>query len=90
VTKPNGGQTWISRALNTVAWNNNLRNLESGKIELSADGGITYPTTLLSSTPSDGTQAVVVAANTTQGRIRITWLSNLAVTDNSTANFTID
>jgi hypothetical protein len=53
-------------------------SLHKVKIELSKDGGATFPIVVLASTPSDGVQLVTAQAGwgpTTQARIRITSLS---------------
>jgi hypothetical protein len=92
VTSPNNSSTtWTVGTSPNVTWTSNLGSLENVRIELSINGGSTYPFTLFSSTPSDGTQAVTVqsAWRTTAARVRITWLNNGAVTDATNANFKI-
>jgi hypothetical protein len=89
VLTPNGGDVWTSGASSKVTWSSNLGKYESVSIQLSKDGGATYPTTLLGSTPSDGTQAVTAAGATTQARIRIAWVKDASKADASNANFTI-
>jgi hypothetical protein len=61
------------------------------KIELSQDGGVTFPIVILASTVSDGTQAVTVNAAwlTPTARVRVTWVKNAAVSDVSDASFLI-
>ena len=61
------------------------------KIELSLDGGATFPIVLLASTRSDLKEKVLVqpAWATTQGRVRITWLHPWAFSTVSPANFSI-
>jgi subtilisin family serine protease len=92
VTAPSGASTiWLVGTSRSVTWSQNLGSLESVMIELSLDGGATYPIVLLPSTPSDGSQSVVVQAGwvTTQGRVRVTWLKNGAVRSVSAADFKI-
>ncbi|WP_456376473.1 zinc-dependent metalloprotease [Lutibacter sp.] len=58
------GITWLSGANETITWNVNSTNTLSGSanvnILLSTDGGLTYPTTLVSNTPNDGSQVITV------------------------------
>jgi uncharacterized repeat protein (TIGR03803 family) len=91
LTSPNGANSWTDGSSQTIKWTNNLGAIEFVKIELSQDGGGTYPITVLASTPSDGTRAVTVSSawNTTTAKIRVTWLKDAGVQDASNANFTI-
>lgn len=92
VTDPNTTSTiWTTGTAATVRWSHNLGGKESVRIELSLDGGVSYPIVLASSTPSDGSHAVQVQSgwNTTAARVRITWLRDATVTDASDAGFTI-
>ena len=59
------------------------------QILFSADGGLTFPTVLLASTPNDGAATVrLPAAATTQGRLKIQALNNVFFTINN-ANITL-
>lgn len=59
------------------------------KISLSTDGGLTFPTTLLASTPNDGTEPVTIPNTpTTQARIKVEAVGNVFF-DINNANFTI-
>jgi hypothetical protein len=92
VTNPNSAtHAWTVGAKHTIKWQSNLGKLESVKIELSADGGATYPIVLHASTPSDGSQSVTVQPGwvTAAARVRITWTDNGAVTDVSNSSFPI-
>jgi hypothetical protein len=74
-----------------VVASHNLGALENVKVELSKDGGATYPTSVLASTPSDGNQGVTVQAawgSQATTRVRISWLKNASVSAQS-GNFTI-
>ena len=59
------------------------------KISLSTDGGLTYPTVLLASTPNDGSESVTIPniASTT-ARIKVEAVENYFF-DISNTNFTI-
>lgn len=61
------------------------------KIDLSTDGGATYPTPVLATTPSDGSQNLVVNGAWTSGAasVQINGLKNGAVTDQSNAAFRV-
>ena len=59
------------------------------RIELSADGGFTWPHVLIASTPNDGSQNVPLPAiNTAQGRIRVI-ATNSIFFDISDTNITV-
>jgi uncharacterized repeat protein (TIGR03803 family) len=91
VTSPNGGESWGNGTMQTITWTHNLGVLENVTIELSQDGGTSYPTAIRSSTPSDGSDTVAVMSSwsTSTARIRVTWLEASSVADSSNANFTI-
>jgi hypothetical protein len=92
VTKPTlATHVWTIGTTQTIQWSNNLGLLENVLIELSRDGGATYPIVLLSATPSDGKQSVVVqpAWATPSARVRITWGKNAAVSDISDQSFPV-
>ncbi len=92
VTSPNGPTDVWSIGTNAVAkWTSNLGGLEKVKIELSRDGGLTYPVILQSSTVADGKQQVTVQSGwaTAAGKIRITWLKDGSVKDTSDLGFVI-
>jgi hypothetical protein len=77
VTAPNTALTWNGNSTQNVTWN--VANTASApvscanvKILLSNDGGFTFPTTLLASTPNDGTQPIAVPnVATNVARIRV-------------------
>ncbi|TAH30591.1 MAG: T9SS C-terminal target domain-containing protein [Cytophagales bacterium] len=94
VTAPNTSVNWQGCSTQTVTWNvagttANTINCANVKILLSTDGGFTYPTTLLASTPNDGSADITVPnINTSQARIRVEAVGNFFF-DISNTNFTI-
>lgn len=93
VTSPNAATTWYVGESKTVTWD----VLGTGvapysvnvNIKLSTDGGLTYPITLLSGTPNDGTQAITVPNNIgINNRIKVEAATNIFF-DISNANFEI-
>ena len=94
VTAPNTATTFAGNSTQTVTWN--VANTTAApvsaanvKISFSADGGLTFPTTILASTANDGSEAVTVPnVGTTQGRIKIEAVGNVFF-DMSDANFTV-
>jgi hypothetical protein len=94
VTAPNTGVSWAGNSNQTVTWNvagttGGTVNTANVKISLSTDAGLTFPTTLLASTPNDGTQSVTIP-NTPTGAARINVEAVGSVYfDISDANFTI-
>lgn len=92
VTNPNlATHTMTIGSAKTIKWDSNLGVYEKVKIELSLDGGVTYPIELLASTPSDGSQTVTPQSSwaTSTARVKITWLKDAAVFDESDTNFLI-
>ena len=93
VTAPNTAVS-LPAGTQTVTWNVSGTNAApintaSVNILLSTDGGATFPLSLASSTPNDGTQAVTLPAiATTQARVKIEAVGNIFF-DVSDANFTI-
>ena len=94
VTSPNTVVSYVGNTSQTITWavagtTANGVNCANVDIVLSTDGGITFPITLLSATPNDGTEAVVIpnAAGTTN-RIMIKGSGHIFF-DVSNTNFTI-
>jgi len=94
VTAPNTAVAWSGGSTQTVTWNVASTtaapvSCANVKILLSVDGGNTYPTTLLASTPNDGSQSITVpATTTTTARIRVECTTS-PFFDISDTNFTI-
>ena len=95
VTYPNAsGVTWLVNDFKTITWDPSGTTLapiscSNVTIELSTDGGNTYPVTIAANTPNDGIQEIQVPNNVTStARIRITAVGNIFY-DISNANFSI-
>lgn len=85
VTAPATAVVWSGGSTQTVSWNVagtaaapiSCANVE---VSLSVDGGQTFPTTLLASTPNDGSEAVTVPDTPTAGataRVRVACVGNV-------------
>ncbi|MFO0856455.1 MAG: M12 family metallo-peptidase [Phycisphaerales bacterium] len=83
ITSPASATTWSGGSSQTITWNvasTNAApiNCANVKVLFSSDGGNTWPTTILASTPNDGSQAITVPnIATTQGRIRVEAVGNI-------------
>ena len=97
LTSPNTAVVWASNSSQTVTWNVANTNSAAGincqnvDILLSKDGGNTYPVTVLSNTPNDGSQVITaptVVADVTTARIMVKAVGNVFF-DISDVNFTI-
>ncbi len=95
VTAPNtSGIVWFVNDFKTVSWNASTTaaapiSCANVTIQLSIDGGFTYPITLLASTPNDGTEEIQVPNNiSAQARIRVMAVGNIFY-DISNFNFAI-
>jgi hypothetical protein len=83
----NSTQTITWDVANTTAA---LVNAANVNILLSTDGGMTYPNVLISNTPNDGAEDVVLTnSTTTEARIKVEAANNIFYAVNST-NFSID
>lgn len=94
ITSENTAVTWTSGSTQTVTWDvagtsGAPINAANVMISLSTDGGQTFPTVLLASTPNDGTQTVTVpSGSTTTARIKVEAVGNVFF-DINNANITI-
>lgn len=96
VTSPNTAVNWMGGSNHNVTWNVantdsvagiNVQNVD---ILLSTDGGNTYPTTIVASTPNDGSESITVPNIATNNNCRImVKASGNIFFDISNANFTI-
>ncbi|MCA9135338.1 MAG: hypothetical protein KDB00_01230, partial [Planctomycetales bacterium] len=94
VTSPNTSVSWTGGTSQTIDWNvggtiGNGINVANVGIDLSLDGGVTYPIVLATSTPNDGSHTLTVPnIDASQARIRVRGLGNIFF-DISDADFTI-
>jgi Metallo-peptidase family M12B Reprolysin-like/Secretion system C-terminal sorting domain/Bacterial pre-peptidase C-terminal domain/Fibronectin type III domain len=94
VTAPNTAVTWAGGSSQNITWSvNNTTaapvSCANVKISLSTDGGLTFPTVLVGSTPNDGTEALVIPTTpSTTARIKVEAVGNIFF-DISNTNFTI-
>ena len=94
VTAPNTAVTYPGNTIQTVTWD--VANTDAAPVNcsnvdiyLSTDGGFTYPSLLVSNTPNDGSQTVLIpAGETSTARIKVK-ASNSIFFDISNTNFNI-
>ena len=94
VTSPNTAINWPGGSTQTVTWN--VANTTASPVScsnvsiyLSTDGGFTYPTLLVGSTPNDGSATVTLPSIvTSQARIKVKGNGNIFF-DISNQNFSI-
>ena len=95
VTAPNSSVSWDTGSTQTITWNKGETdvapvNCALVNIKLSIDGGVTFPITIKSNTPNDGTEAILIPDNpTTSARIMIEAVDHIFYNVNTT-NFTIN
>ncbi len=94
VTAPTSAVTWNTGSTQTITWNKGETetapiNCSLINIKLSVDGGLTFPITLKSNTPNDGTEEVFIPDNATdKARIMVEAADNIFYNVNA-INFTI-
>jgi len=94
VTAPGTAVNWAGNSTQTITWNvaNTTAapvNCANVAILLSTDGGLTYPTTIVASTPNDGSETITIPnVGTTQARIMVASVGNVFYNINP-VNFTI-
>ncbi len=77
VTSFNTASSWIVGENRTITWNvanSNVAPVNAANVDIlfSIDGGNTFPITLATATPNDGSQVIVVPSNlTSQGRVMV-------------------
>ncbi len=94
VTTPNTNVSWTGLSTETVTWD--VANTDIGPVNctnvdilLSTDGGISFPTVILSGVANDGSQDIIVPnMPTSEARIRVA-CSNNVFFDLSNQDFTI-
>jgi hypothetical protein len=85
ITAPASAVSWPAASTQIVTWNIASTNLApifcaSVAISLSTDNGATFPTTLLASTPNDGSQAITLPNSQTAGataRVKVACVGNI-------------
>lgn len=95
VTVPATAVTWNGSSSQTITWN--VANTTAAPIScanvsilLSTDGGLTFPITILASTPNDGSEVITVPnVNTSQARIMVASVGNVFYHINP-SNFSIN
>ena len=93
VTAPNTAVSWPGNSTQTVTWSVNGStgspvNCANVSILISTNGGVSF-TTLIASTPNDGTENITVPDSpTSQARIKVAAVGNIFF-DISNTNFTI-
>ncbi|QTD38689.1 T9SS type A sorting domain-containing protein [Polaribacter batillariae] len=95
VSAPNTAVVWDTGSTQTITWNKGTTdvapiNCANVNIKLSIDGGVTFPITLKSNTPNDGSEEVTVPNNPTSlARIMVEAADNIFYNVNA-SNFTIN
>jgi hypothetical protein len=93
VRSPNTNVTWIIGSTHNVTWSHNLGLAESVRIELTADGGLTWrvvATDIANTTNKTGSFSWTVSGPvTTLARIRIAWVRDDTVQDLSDVPFRV-
>jgi len=96
ITSPNSNVNWLAGSPQTVTWNVANTNAVSGincqavDILMSTDGGFTYPYTLASNTPNDGSESILTPIINTVSTARIMVRASANVFfDISDANFRV-
>jgi hypothetical protein len=88
VTSPNGGEVWLKGTTQTITWTT-TGTVGAVKIQYSINGGTTY-TSIISSTPNDGSHGWVVPSKPSSNcLIRVSETDDGNPTDVSNATFTI-
>jgi hypothetical protein len=91
VTAPNGGESWCAGSAQSITWTSS--GITNIRIDLSSDGGSTFGTTIVASTPaSTGSYSWSIPSGQAAGatyRIRVSDAGNASVNDLGDASFTI-
>jgi hypothetical protein len=95
VVSPNTSLTWMGNTLQTIEWdvaNTSVAPVNTTEVNilLSTDGGETWPITITSNTPNDGSEQVLIPNEaTTEARIKVEAVGNVFF-DISNEDFTIE
>ena len=93
ITLPNGGETWAQGLSRTIQWSaSDPSGVASVTLQLSTDGGATYPTVIASGLPNSGTYHWTVSgAPSSTARVRAVALDAVtnSASDASDTNFTL-
>ncbi|QOD59397.1 T9SS type A sorting domain-containing protein [Polaribacter haliotis] len=95
VSAPNTAVVWDTGSTQTITWNKGTTDLApincvNVNIKLSINGGLTYPITLKSNTPNDGSEEIIIPNNaTSSARILVEAVDNIFYNVN-VSNFTIN
>jgi hypothetical protein len=92
VTAPNANLLWTAGTVRNLTFAHNLGTGQVVDLELSRDGGLTFEpiTSFTTTSANSGTFAwTVTGPPTAQARLRVSWSTNSAVTDQSDVNFRI-
>lgn len=95
ISEPSLAVTWNVGSTQTITWNKGTTdvapvNCTMVNIKLSTDGGVTFPITLKSNTPNDGSENIIIPDNATStARIMVEAVDNIFYNVNTT-NFSIN
>ena len=90
ITAPNGGEKWAIGSIQAITWTK-TGSISNAKMEYSIDGGTTYPSVIIATTPAAGlSHSWTIPDNPSLScRVKITDVSDSTVSDTSNANFKI-
>jgi subtilisin family serine protease len=90
ITAPNGGDVWTVGSWAQIQWTHNLGRLDRVNVTFSKNGGSRYQT-IVSNTPCDGAEAVVVrpSFSSRRARVGVSWARDMAISDVSDATFVV-
>jgi hypothetical protein len=89
VVSPNGGEVWPIGTVQTIQWNSSSMS-GNVKIELSRNGGVTFPETLFPNIPNTGSVSwTVTGASSSSARVRISSIDSPSLNAVSSADFSI-
>jgi hypothetical protein len=89
LSQPNGGESWKKGSTQLIKWDH--FGVTNAKIELSTDGGTSYPIVIAATTPASAKQYSWTVSNnlSTNCKIRISDVSNSNIKSMSTSVFAI-